>query len=249
MKVLQKHLLFLSERSMRSGNVVKKLGLSGHDFEEIKAAVREAESRTSGEIALAVASESSSYAFWELIASILTAGVMFLCLLPASSQIYEWMSGLFWDVKPWFLLVFYAVACGIVVFALYFLYNIPALDSLVIPYAAKNKAVTDRAFRYFSESGVYCTENHSGILIFVSYLERQVRIIADKGISVKISQDLWNLVADELTDCIAAGRAKDGFLGAVKKCGELLADNFPAQNENPDELSDGLAILEDEKWV
>jgi putative membrane protein len=98
--------------------------------------------------------------------------------------------------------------------------------------------------RYFAESGVYETAEHSGILIFVSYMERQVRIVADSGIASKISQDLWNIIADDLAQGIKSGQTKEGFISAVEKCGQLLAENFPAHEENPNELSDGLAILD-----
>ena len=38
------------------------------------------------------------------------------------------------------------------------------------------------------------------------------------------------------------------FTDAISKCGELLAQNFPCKEENPNELSDGLVILGDEEW-
>ena len=82
-----------------------------------------------------------------------------------------------------------------------------------------------------------------GFLIFVSYMERQVRIVADSGIAKKIPQDLWNIIADELAAGIKTGHTKEGFTGAIEKCGELLAEHFPAHSENPNELPDGLVIL------
>ena len=68
-------------------------------------------------------------------------------------------------------------------------------------------------------------------------------VVADSGIAKKIPQDLWNIIADELAAGIKTGHTKEGFTGAIEKCGELLAEHFPAHSENPNELPDGLVIL------
>ena len=233
---------------MTQKTMLKRLALKDSDFEEIKQAVVEAEKSTSGEIALALTAESSSYAFWELLSSILTSCALFVCIFPLSAQVYSWLDSMLWGMKPSYLTAFYFVVCALLVLVLYCFYNIPAVDRLIIPLGARNSAVSSGAMKYFAESGVYCTKEHSGILIYVSYFEKQVRIIADKGISEKISPDLWKLIADEMTENLAGGNAKEAYLGAIKRCGELLAENFPCGKENPDELNDGLVIVERGKW-
>ena len=44
------------------------------------------------------------------------------------------------------------------------------------------------------------------------------------------------------------GDAEAAFTNAIKKCGQLLAENFPNHEENPNELADGLVVLEDAEW-
>ena len=227
----------------------RKTKLDEKAFEEIKASVKEAESKTTGEIALAITAESSSYAFWELLSSVVLAFIFVMGLFPLSNQIYRCLDNFFWSVKPWYLAAFYLVLTVVLVGILYALFNIPAIDYLIIPSGAKNECVSNRAMRYFAESGVYRTKEHSGIFIFVSYFERQVRIIADEGISSKISQDLWNLIADEMVESLSYGDVKTAYINAVKKCGDLLAENFPPHEDNPDELTDGLIVLEADRWV
>lgn len=234
---------------MKFKSFVKKLNLKEEDFDEIKEAVKKAEEKTSGEIALAVAAESSSYAFWELLASVGVTLALLACLFPLANQIYAWLGRVFWGEEPWYLAAFYCIVCAIVVAILYLVFNIPSIDTLVIPQRVKNACVSSRALRYFAESGVYCTKEHSGVLVYVSYFEKQVRIIADKGISQKISQDLWNLVADEVAEEFSHGNVKNAFLKAVSRCGELLAEYYPAGTENEDELENGLAVLENESWA
>lgn len=234
---------------MKYKTLVKKLNLSENDFENIKKAVAEAESKTTGEIAVAVVPESAHYSFWELLASNVFAALVLIVLLPFSDAIRGLYRNLYWQNEPsWILPLFYIISCFAAVVIAFYLANIPAVDRVIIPRAVRMSCVTHRAFRYFTESGVYDTAEHSGILIFVSYMERQVRIIADRGISEKISQDLWNLIADELAENLKKGDAALAFTTAIAKCGELLAENFPPHEENPNELSDGLVILEDAEW-
>ena len=127
--------------------------------------------------------------------------------------------------------------------------NVPAIDRLIIPASVRRRTVYNRGLRHFVESGVYATENRSGILIFVSYMEREVRILADTGISAKIAPELWNLIAQDLAEGLGTNDATGAFVRAVERCGELLAEHFPAPQrpeDNPNELPDGLVILDDE---
>lgn len=225
--------------------LLKKIKLSEKDMAEIKAAVEKAESKTSGEIALALTAESDHYSFWELLASTYLAGFVFIVLLPLAGKITQLYDKFFWGCPDWFLPAFYGIATLTTIVVGFFAVNVPVLDRIVIPKAIRKKCVSDKAFRHFAQSGVYDTKEHSGILIFVSYLERQVRIIADSGIARKIPQDLWNIIADDLASGIKNGKTKEGFIAAVEKCGELLEEHFPCGKENPNELADGLVILED----
>ena len=234
---------------MKHSQFINKIKLTEKDFDEIAQKIKSVEEKTSGEIAVAITNESSTYAFWELLAALGTAIILLCSSLPLAPQISVWLSKIFWTENSVHLLGFYFIMCMLCVLFLYFLYNIPFFDRLIIPPQAKNSCVTNRALRYFTESGVYCTKENSGILIFVSYFERQVRIIADKGISAKISQDLWNLIADEMTESLAKNKVKEAYINAIERCGELLQEHFPCDKENENELGDTLVVLEADKWV
>ena len=234
---------------MKYKTLIKKLKLKDEDFTAIKNAVAAAEEKTTGEIAVAVTAESGRYCFWELLAADFFGMLVLVCMLPFADKILALYHRLYWQNEPsWILPLFFIVSCLAAVVIAFYIANIPAVDRLVIPPSVRRSCVTNRAFRYFTESGVYDTAEHSGILIFVSYMERQVRIVADSGISKHISQDLWNLIADELAENLRKGEAAKAFTTAIEKCGELLAENFPPHEDNPNELPDGLVILEDAEW-
>ncbi len=234
---------------MKYKTLIKKLNLRDEDFEKIRDSVAKAEAKTTGEIALAVTAESNLYNFWELLAANAFAAVVLIVLLPFADKIQDLYRHFYWHNEPsWILPMFYIISSFIAVVIGFYLGNIPAVDRIIIPPRVRRVCVTNRALRYFTESGIYDTAEHSGILIFVSYMERQVRIIADSGISKKISQDLWNLIADELAENIRKGQTAEAFTTAIEKCGQLLAENFPPHEENPNEFPDGLVILEDAEW-
>lgn len=230
---------------MTNKSLIKKLNLSDGDFEVIRSAVAAAESKTTGEIAVAVTAESDRYSFWELLWANILSALVLVILLPFSDKILSLYQRIYWNNAPaWTLTAFFLIVCFIVIMAGFYLGNIPAVDRLIIPRMEKSRCVSNRAMRCFAESGVYETKEQSGILIFVSYMEREVRIIADKGIAAKISQDLWNLIADDMCADLKKGDSAKAFVNAIEKCGKLLEENFPAHEENPNELPDGLVIVE-----
>ena len=234
---------------MKYKTLIKKLKLKDEDFTAIKKEIASAEAKTTGEIAVAVTPESARYCFWELLAADFFGALVLVCMLPFADKILALYHRLYWQNEPgWILPLFFIISCLAAVVIAFYIANIPVIDRLIIPSSVRKTCVTNRAFRYFTESGVYDTKEHSGILIFVSYMERQVRIVADSGIAKHISQDLWNLIADELAENLRKGEAAKAFTTAIEKCGQLLAENFPPHEENPNELPDGLVILEDAEW-
>lgn len=234
---------------MKYKSLVKKLKLEDSDFSTIKDAIHQAEEKTTGEICAAITPESAHYSFWELLSANAVACVALIIMLGFSEKIRTMYQRFYWQNEPdWILPAFFVVSCFSIVVLVFYLANISFIDRIVIPKSVRKVSVTNRALRYFTESGVYKTAEHSGILIFVSFMERQVRIIADEGISKKISPDLWNLIADEFAEELKNGHTVEAFTQVIQKCGDLLAENFPAKEVNPNELSDGLVILEDAEW-
>jgi putative membrane protein len=228
--------------------MLKKIHLSEDALGNISAAVKKAESATTGEIVLALASESAAYSFWELLFSVLGGAFAFFLLLPFSGVILGFLERLFWSTPAWLLPAFFGVTCFGLVALLFSAANIPAVDRLLVPRGVRAQAVQSRAEGFFMQSGVCNTRDRSGVLIFMSYLEREVRIIADVGISAKISNDLWGLIAEDFAAGIGREDTEAAFIRAVERCGELLARHFPAQKSNPDELGNHLIILEDPLW-
>lgn len=228
--------------------VLKRSHLTENDLDTIKKAVNKAEKKTNGEIAIALTPASHDYSFWELLFSLAAGIIVFCVMLPFSDTIVNWGASHLWAECPaWYLPGFYGIVLVLIVGLVFLLVNIPAIDRFIVPIDARTSAVTHRSARHFTESGVYATKENSGILIFISLLEREVRIVADFGISSKIDQLEWDTLAAGLVNGfnyknndITAGEA---VVNTIEKCGDLLAKHFPPLEENTNELNDGLVIL------
>ncbi len=227
-----------------SVQLARRLGLTGADIEEIERAVRTAEAGTSGEITIAAIPESADYSFRELFAAVIAGALAFAVALPFHAGIVSYLDGLVWHLPAWYA----TAACGAGAFAVIALFyafaNVPAIDRLVVPRAERSRAVYRRALRHFVESGVYATAEHTGILVFISHMEREVRIIADSGISGRIDQSTWNTLAERIARSVRQGTLRQELVWAVETCGSILAEHFPAKKENPNELTDAIAFLE-----
>ncbi len=230
---------------MKKGTLAQKLRIDEAGLERIRAEVVRQESRTTGEIALAAVAESSDYSFSELLFSVMAGALAFAVLLPFHGAVQDLLDRLFWIAETWMLPAFYGAARFAVIALVFLVSNIDALDRLIVPRKVRSQEVYRRALRHFTESGVYATAERTGILVFVSLMEREVRVIADSGISDKIGQEDWNAIAASVASGIKAGKTAEALEEAVARCGDLLAKHFPAREKNPNELADGLVFPEE----
>ena len=97
--------------------------------------------------------------------------------------------------------------------------------------------IMSRAREEFLKLGMKKTRDATGVLILVALVQRTFAIFADDGINAKIPQERWQAMAERLGAHFAQGHYAIGLIGAVKACGELLAEHFPRHPDDVDELS------------
>jgi uncharacterized membrane protein len=100
-----------------------------------------------------------------------------------------------------------------------------------------------RAEELFSQLRIWDTEENSGILIYVQLVDRRVEILADRGIAARVEQGEWDAICRAMETSFRRGEWRQGALQAVTRAGELLAGQFPAGEENPNELPDQPLVL------
>ena len=221
-----------------------KFKLKKDDLKKISSAVKKAESKTSGEIVTAIIKESYNYAIYELIFAVITGLTYFIIMMFFVGNIENWLHGIFWDYSIHHLVMFYGFSTFIAITILYFIGNISNVDRFIVAKKIMQKKVNERAMRHFMESGVFNTKDRTGILIFISILERRVELLADSGINEKIPQGKWQNIVDNIIQGIKKKNVTAHLIESINDCGELLAQHFPIQPDDVNELSDEIDILE-----
>lgn len=218
--------------------------LTEKDLNDIEAAARKAEKKTAGEIATAFIKESDDYAIYELFFALICGFFYFNIILLFWGDFNNILSNMLWNYSEVYLLFFYGFSTFLVIGVFYFIANISVIDRLIVPKKVREKKVSERALRHFIEAGVYKTRDRTGILIFISFLEKRVELIADEGINAKIDQDKWDEIVSYIIKGIKKGTLSKNLVSAIADCGDLLAKHFPIKPDDKNELPDAVAVLE-----
>jgi uncharacterized membrane protein len=96
-----------------------------------------------------------------------------------------------------------------------------------------------RATEVFSNLRIWDTEDNCGVLIYVLVADRQVHIVADRGIHKHVQQAEWDAIASTMSKHYIQGDFQRGSIEGIAQITALLSDKFPATgdkliNELPD---------------
>ncbi len=98
-----------------------------------------------------------------------------------------------------------------------------------------------RALEVFAHLRVWDTEHNNGVLIYVQLADRDVEIVADRGLDGRVSAAEWEGVCRLMERHFHAGSYQAGAIAGVDAVGTLLARHFPsaavsgkAHNQLPD---------------
>jgi uncharacterized membrane protein len=100
-----------------------------------------------------------------------------------------------------------------------------------------------RAIEVFSNLQVWDTEQNSGVLIYLLLADREVHIVADRGIAKRVAQVEWDDIAKAMQREFLRGDFLSGSLQGIERITALLATHFPPGADNPDELSNMPVII------
>ena len=101
----------------------------------------------------------------------------------------------------------------------------------------------ERAEQVFAELGVWDTEENSGVLLYVQLVDRDIEIVADRGIARRVEHAHWDDVCRRMEDAFRRKQFLAGSLEAIERVTTLLARHFPASGVNPNELPDRPRLL------
>ena len=101
----------------------------------------------------------------------------------------------------------------------------------------------ERALEVFGLLRVWDTEENAGVLIYLLLADRDVEIIADRGIDRRVGQDEWQAICARMETAFAKARYAEGVVAGVKEISALLARHYPRTADAENELPDRPAVL------
>lgn len=218
--------------------------LSPEDHDRVSAAVSAAEAHSAGEIVTILTDRSDGYTdvalAWAAGATI--TALVVLALFPdiylgmydrlTGSWMTEWTpSAILWLAAIFAMLKF----AGVVVFQLW-----QPLKFWLIPPPIKSRRVRERAITCFKVGAERRTHGRTGILIYLSMREHRAEIVADAAIAEKVSAEIWGDAMAAMLVELKQGRVADGMVAAIERVGVVLAEHFPAHENDVNELPDRL---------
>lgn len=96
----------------------------------------------------------------------------------------------------------------------------------------------ERALQVFAREHVWDTELNNGVLLYVLIADRDIEIVADRGVSTLVEPAVWSGICTKVEECFRAGKFRDGIILGVKEIGEILARHFPSETPGRGQLDD-----------
>jgi uncharacterized membrane protein len=101
----------------------------------------------------------------------------------------------------------------------------------------------ERAIEMFSQLRVWDTEHNNGVLIYLLLADRDVEIVADRGIHAKLGNSVWEAICRDMEEAFRQGKFEAGVTGGIHAVGRHLQRHFPAQPAAPNELPDKPVVM------
>jgi uncharacterized membrane protein len=102
----------------------------------------------------------------------------------------------------------------------------------------------DRALEVFGDLRIWDTEENCGVLVYLLLADRDVEIVADRGIHRRVGSAEWASVSQKMEEAFRAARFSEGVETGIAEINALLGRHYPrAGRAGDNELSDRPAVL------
>ncbi|AHI05343.1 hypothetical protein BDW_04175 [Bdellovibrio bacteriovorus W] len=205
--------------------------LSAKDLEQIEKTIDRVEEQTHGEIVPVIVRKSSTVGHVPLTLTLLLTLIVVMIEFPYSDWLWVTPWVYLW---PFLILALFGIS--------HFLAKIPWIQKILVPEKDEVEQVQQRAHLEFYMNRVHRTEAGTGVLIFVSVMEKKAVVLADEGIAQKLPSATWDGVLEKLRKSLHDGQWGQGFVQAIEECGEHLKTHFPIENRSANQLKNHLVI-------
>ncbi|MCP3473279.1 TPM domain-containing protein [Bradyrhizobium sp. CCGUVB1N3] len=107
----------------------------------------------------------------------------------------------------------------------------------------RNQPARERALDVFSHLRIWDTAHNNGVLIYLLLADRDVEIVADRGIDAKVGAAGWEKICREMEGEFRAGRFEHGVIKGIEAVSRELAHHFQPRGPHPNELPDKPVVM------
>lgn len=187
-------------------------------------AIRTIESVSSVEVVVAVRRRSHEYRLANLIVGTLAAFTGLAVML--FSQHPFGLAAIL--VDPFVV----GIAAGLLVEIL------PGVKRVLTTPSRRRHHVARAARAAFVDRGVHVTASRGGLLVYISWLEQEVSLVADIGLAQKLPADAIRQAEHDMSAAMSAGGAR--VAGLLEALSPELAKALPRRHDDANELPDAI---------
>ena len=107
----------------------------------------------------------------------------------------------------------------------------------------RNQPARERALDIFSQLRIWDTHHNNGVLIYLLLADRNVEIVADRGIDAKVGAAGWEKICRAMEVDFQAGNFERGVIKGIEAVSREMAKHFPAKGGGQNELPDAPVVI------
>ncbi|MES2676385.1 MAG: TPM domain-containing protein [Pseudomonadota bacterium] len=107
----------------------------------------------------------------------------------------------------------------------------------------KDQTAQARAIDIFSQLRIWDTELNNGVLIYLLLADRDIEIIADRGIYKKVGPEEWEKICVSMESYFKENNFHQGVISGIDAVTQLLQKHFPIPLDDKNELSNKPIIM------
>ena len=107
----------------------------------------------------------------------------------------------------------------------------------------KGQSARERAIDVFSQLRIWDTEHNNGVLIYLLLADRDVEIVADRGIHARVGLEEWEKICRTMEAAFKQENYEGGVVSGIQAVTQHLMKHFPASSADQNELPDKPVVL------
>jgi uncharacterized membrane protein len=107
----------------------------------------------------------------------------------------------------------------------------------------RDQPARERALDQFAHLRIWDTAHNNGVLIYLLLADRDVEIVADRGIDAKVGAEGWETICRAMETDFRAGNFERGVINGIEAVSRELARYFPPDGHPRNELPDKPVVI------